>query len=194
MDITIKTREIALNDRLRGYVEKKVQRLNRYLPNIVEARVELAMEPTRSAQQRHSAQITLFASNGRILRAEERDADIYAAFDAVMDTIERQIERYKGKHWLQVRPRRRGEMRAMAEAEALAQLEEAAAEEEEDFPPQIKRVKRFEMVPMDEWEAIEQMELLGHDFFVFYNVNTNSVNVLYRRREGGYGLIIPELA
>ncbi len=193
MDITIKTREIALNDRLRGYVEKKVQRLNRYLPNIVEARVELAMEPTRSAQQRHSAQITLFASNGRILRAEERDADIYAAFDAVMDTIERQIERYKGKHWLQVRPRRRGEMRAMAEAEALAQLEEAAAEEE-DFPPQIKRVKRFEMVPMDEWEAIEQMELLGHDFFVFYNVNTNSVNVLYRRREGGYGLIIPELA
>ncbi len=193
MDITIKTREIALNDRLRGYVEKKVQRLNRYLPNIVEARVELAMEPTRSAQQRHSAQITLFASNGRILRAEEKDADIYAAFDAVMDTIERQIERYKGKHWLQVRPRRRGEMRAMAEAEALAQLEEAAAEEE-DFPPQIKRVKRFEMVPMDEWEAIEQMELLGHDFFVFYNVNTNSVNVLYRRREGGYGLIIPELA
>ncbi len=150
MNVTIKTREIALNDRLRSYVEKKVQRLNRYLPNILEARVELSMEPTRSAKQRHSAQITLFASNGRILRAEERDADIYAAFDAVMDTIERQIERYKGKHWLQVRPRRRGERRALAEAEALAQLEEAEAAEE-DFPPQIKRVKRFEMVPMDEW-------------------------------------------
>ncbi len=193
MNVTIKTREIALNDRLRAYVEKKVQRLNRYLPNIVEARVELAMEPTRNAQQRHSAQITLFASNGRILRAEERDADIYAAFDAVMDTIERQIERYKGKHWLQVRPRRRGMSRAEAEAQAIAQLE-AETEAEEEFPPQIKRVKRFEMVPMDEWEAIEQMELLGHDFFVFYNVNTDSVNVLYRRRDGGYGLIIPELA
>ncbi len=193
MNVTIKTREIALNDRLRSYVEKKVQRLNRYLPNIVEARVELSMEPTRSAKQRHGAQITLFASNGRILRAEERDADIYAAFDAVMDTIERQIERYKGKHWLQVRPRRRGMSRAEAEAAALAQLEEET-EAEEEFPPQIKRVKRFEMVPMDEWEAIEQMELLGHDFFVFYNVNTDSVNVLYRRRDGGYGLIIPELA
>ncbi len=192
MEITIKTREIELNDRLRQYVEKKVQRLQRYLPNIVEARVELAMEPTRSAQQRHSAQITLFASNGRILRAEERDADIYAAFDAVMDTIERQIERYKGKHWLQYRPRQRGRARAQAEAEAMAALE-AAAEAEEEFPPQIRRIKRFEMVPMDEWEAIEQMELLGHDFFVFYNVNTDSINVLYRRRDGGYGLIIPEL-
>lgn len=192
MEITIKTREIELNDRLRQYVEKKVQRLNRYLPNIVEARVELAMEPTRSAQQRHSAQITLFASNGRILRAEERDADIYAAFDAVMDTIERQIERYKGKHWLQRRPRQRGRQRVLQEEAALEALE-AATEAEEEFPPEIKRVKRFEMVPMDEWEAIEQMELLGHDFFVFYNVNTDSINVLYRRRDGGYGLIIPEM-
>ncbi len=192
MNVTIKTRELELNERLRQYVEKKVQRLNRYLPNIVEARVELAMEPTRSAQQRHTAQITLFASNGRILRAEERDADIYAAFDAVMDTIERQIERYKGKYWLQYRPRQRGRQRVQAEEAALAALE-AAVEAEEEFPPQIKRIKRFEMVPMDEWEAIEQMELLGHDFFVFYNVNTDSINVLYRRRDGGYGLIIPEL-
>ncbi len=193
MDITIKTRDIELNERLRRYVEKKVPRLDRYLPNIVEARVELAKEPTRSAEQRHAAQITLFTSNGRILRAEERNADIYAAFDAVMDTIERQIERYKGKHWLQVRPRRRGEARAQAEAEALAELEREA-EAEEELPPQIRRVKHFEMVPMDEWEAIEQMELLGHDFFVFYNVSTDSVNVLYRRRDGGYGLLIPELA
>jgi len=192
MNITIKTRELELNERLRQYVEKKVQRLNRYLPNIVEARVELAMEPTRSAQQRHTAQITLFASNGRILRAEERNADIYAAFDAVMDIIERQIERYKGKYWLQHRPRQRGRQRVQAEEAALAALE-AAVEAEEEFPPQIKRIKRFEMVPMDEWEAIEQMELLGHDFFVFYNINTDSINVLYRRRDGGYGLIIPEL-
>lgn len=192
MEITIKTREIPQNERLRQYVEKKVQRLNRYLPNLVEARVELSMEPTRSAQQRHSAQITLFASNGRILRAEERDADIYAAFDAVMDTIERQIERYKGKYWQQVRPRRE-ERRARMEEAALLQMEEAEVAADE-FPPEIRRVKRFEMVPMDEWEAIEQMELLGHDFFVFYNVNTDSVNVLYRRRDGGYGLIIPELA
>lgn len=192
MEVTIKTREIELNDRLRQYVEKKVQRLSRYLSNIVEARVELAMEPTRNAQQRHSAQITLFVSNGRILRAEERDADIYAAFDAVMDTIERQIERYKGKHWLQRRPRQRGRQRVLEEQAAMEALE-AQVEAEEAFPPEIKRVKRFEMVPMDEWEAIEQMELLGHDFFVFYNVNTDSINVLYRRRDGGYGLIIPEL-
>lgn len=192
MEIIIKTREIPQNERLRQYVEKKVQRLSRYLSNIVEARVELSMEPTRSAQQRHAAQITLYASNGRILRAEERDADIYAAFDAVLDTIERQIERYKGKYWRQVRPRRQTRQAAQEEA-ALVQMEEAAAAADE-FPPEIRRVKRFEMVPMDEWEAIEQMELLGHDFFVFYNVNTDSVNVLYRRRGGGYGLIIPELA
>ncbi len=192
MDITIRTRDIPQSERLREYVEKKVQRLARYLPNLVEARVELIMEPTRSATQRHSAQITLYTSNGRILRAEERDADIYAAFDTVLDTIERQIERFKGKYWQNVRPRRQ-ERRAQLEEVALRQVEEAATAADE-FPPQIRRVKRFEMVPMDEWEAIEQMELLGHDFFVFYNVNTDSVNVLYRRRDGGYGLIIPELA
>ncbi len=192
MEITIKTRDVPLTEQLRQYVEKKVQRLNRYLPNIVEARVELIKEPTRSAQQRHSAQITLFASNGRILRAEERDADLRAAFDSVMDIIERQIERYKGKYWRQVRSRKE-EQRARLEAAAQARMEEAAIAADE-FPPEIRRVKRFEMVPMDEWEAIEQMELLGHDFFVFYNVNTDSVNVLYRRRDGGYGLIIPELA
>lgn len=192
MEITIKTREVPLTEQLRQYVEKKVQRLNRYLPNIVEARVELIKEPTRSAQQRHSVQITLFASNGRILRAEERDADLRAAFDSVMDIIERQIERYKGKYWRQVRSRKE-EQRARMEAVAQARMEEAVIAADE-FPPEIRRVKRFEMVPMDEWEAIEQMELLGHDFFVFYNVNTDSVNVLYRRRDGGYGLIIPELA
>jgi putative sigma-54 modulation protein len=98
--------------------------------------------------------------------------------------MQRQVDRFKGKRWSK---RAGGETAA---AIPVAPAEEEAAEE----PPAISRVKRFAMTPMDEEEAIQQMELLGHDFYVFFNVNQGQINVLYRRRTGKYGLIQPELA
>ncbi len=118
-----------------------------------------------------------------MLRAEEASADMFASIDAVMDKMHRQIDHYKGKRW----SKRSAADSGPAVGEATE--EEAAAEE----PSRISRVKRFAMVPMDEEEAVNQMELLGHDFYVFFNVNQSQLNVVYRRRSGDYGLIQPEV-
>jgi putative sigma-54 modulation protein len=180
MPLIIQGKNIEITDWLRQYVEKKTGRLDRYLSNIQETRVELSIEKTKSAQARQVAQITV-RSNGIILRAEEKSHDIFASIDAVTDKMYRQIARFKG---------RRRDKRGHTNEEPLP-LEIEEIEEEE--APRIVRVKRFTMIPMDPDEAIEQMELLGHDFFVFYNPETESVNVVYRRADGNYGLLQPEL-
>lgn len=183
MELTITGKNLEINDTIRKYVEKKIGRLDRYLPNILDGRVELTVdEGARAASDRQIAQVTL-RTKKVILRAEEASADIFASIDAVFEKMQRQVDRYKGKRWA-----KRGE------ALEAAALPEAAEEEVEEEPVSVARVKRFRMVPMDEEEAIEQMELLGHDFYVFFNVNQNQINVIYRRRNGEYGLIQPELA
>jgi putative sigma-54 modulation protein len=177
MQVIIKAKNIEVTEWLREYVETKIGKLDRYLPSISEARVELSTEKVKSAQDSQVAQITL-RSNGTILRAEERTDDIFASIDAVLDKIHRQIARYKGKR------RARGR-RARGEPLPIEELEEEAH--------RIVRVKQFSMVPMAQDEAIEQMELLGHDFFVFFNSEVEGINVLYRRKDGDYGLLQPEL-
>ncbi len=181
MQLIIQGKNIEMTDRLHEYVEKKVSRLSRYLPTITEARVELATESARSMEHRQVAQLTL-RIKGKILRAEERTDDIFASIDAMLNKMHRQIARYKGKS--------RDKLRGGEESLPDEFYEE---EEEEEVPPRIVRIKRFDTAAMDEEEAVEQMELLGHDFFVFYNINDQEVNVLYRRRDGNYGLIQPVL-
>lgn len=185
MQLSITGKNIEINDNLRQYVEKKIGRLDRFLPNIIDGRVELTVaEGARAAEDRQIAQVTLRTKNA-ILRAEEASADIFASVDAVFEKMQRQVDRVKYKRWA-----RRGEG-----SEAEVPLAEAVEEEEaEDARKGVTRVKQFQMVPMDEEEAIEQMELLGHNFYVFFNVNLNQINVIYRRRGGDYGLIQPELA
>jgi len=179
--VDIFTKDMDLTEEIREYIQKKTDRLYRYLNNIDETRVDLSHAKTaREASNRFVAQITL-RGRGFILRAEERAEDIRAALDLVLDKIERQVDRYKGK-------RNRGRTGAVPITEIT---EEAPTEQPE---PLIARRKKFTLVPMDELEAIEQMNLLGHeDFFIFYNADTNSINVLYKRRDGSYGIIEPEL-
>lgn len=188
MQLSIAGKNLEITDSLRKYVDKKIGRLDRYLPSIHEARVELSVQNTRAAKDSQVAQVTL-RTKQTVLRAEESSADMFASIDAVFDKMQRQIDRFKGKRW----PKRA----AAAGDEALptgAGVTIAAEEEPGEGGPTISRVKRFAMVPMDEEEAVEQMELLGHDFYVFYNVNQSQINVVYRRRSGDYGLIQPELA
>lgn len=182
--VEITGRNMEVTDRINDYVTKKVAKLDRYLPGIDEAHVDLAyVKSARSAADRQVAQITVRGS-GFILRSEERADDIYQALDTALDKMQRRIERYKGK-----RNRGRGDGKSAAEVVPLAE-----AEEEETKEPVIARRKHFLLTPMDESEAIEQMQLLGHeDFFVFYNAATNTVNILYHRRDGTYGLIEPEI-
>ncbi|HAF61073.1 MAG TPA: ribosome-associated translation inhibitor RaiA [Anaerolineaceae bacterium] len=177
-------KNMTLTEDLENYVNKKTKRLKRYLKSIDEIRVDLSYAKTaREAENRFIAQVTL-RGKGFILRAEERSEEIHAAIDMVMDKIQRQIERYKGKKYLK-RP----------EGSEILEMESAAQDEEmEANIGIIARRKTFTLIPMDELEAIEQMTLLGHeDFFIFYNANTNKINVLYKRRDGTYGLIEPEI-
>ena len=177
------TRNMRLTDNVREYVEKKASKLERHLQEIEEVRVELShIKSARSAQDRQVAQITVHGK-GFILRTEERAEDIHAAFDAALDKMQRQVDRYKGKHY-----RGRGDGRSAADVVE----EELPMDDTGELLPLIGRRKKFIVLPMTEDEAVEQMRLLGHDnFFVFFNAEQNSIQVLYRRRNGTYGLIEP---
>ncbi len=173
MNIIITGKNMEISDLLRNYVEKKANRLSRYLPRASEVRVELRTEGTKDVQHSQVAEITLRAK-GTILRSEERSADIFASVDTALDKMYRRVMRYKTKRYKRGRE------------------EKAPTLEAEEASPRIVRTKRFPIRPMDEEEAVEQMELLGHDFFLFYNVASGQINLLYRRRDGNYGLIEPE--
>jgi putative sigma-54 modulation protein len=176
-------RNMRLTDNVREYVEKKAAKLERYLQEIDEIRVELShIKSARSALDRQVAQITVHGK-GFILRSEERADDIHAAFDVALEKVQRQIDRYKGKHY-----HGRGDGRSAAEVVE----EDLPVDETGELLPLIARRKKFIVLPMNEDEAVEQMRLLGHDnFFIFFNAEQNSIQVLYRRRNGTYGLIEP---
>jgi putative sigma-54 modulation protein len=185
--VNVLVRNMELTDRLKEYVSRKAARLDRYLDAIESVQVDLAyVKSARSTADRQVAQMTV-RGKGILLRAQERSDDIFASFDAVLDKVERQAERFKGKHW-----RNRGDGRPASE---VAPDEPPEAAEAGLSDRAVVRRKVFPLSPMDENEALQQMELLGHEeFFVFLNAQTNQVNVLYRRRDGGYGLIEPETA
>lgn len=178
-EVNIFSRNLDIDDEFKDQIELKVSGLSRYLDDILEARIDLAMTNARNIEEREVVQITV-QGKGFILRAEERSADIASALNLAVDTLQKRIRRFKGKRsqrWKQT-----------------AGAEEFIPEEEEDWEdtPVIARRKQFSLRPMDEWEAIDQMELLGHtNFFVFYNAQTEAINVLYRRHDGSLGLIQP---
>lgn len=184
-ELDIQARNMEVTDRINDYIEKKASKLDKFLPAIDETRVELSYEKSaRSAADRHIAQITVRGKN-LLLRSEERADDIFAAFDSALDKIQRQIDRYKGKRY-----RGRGDGRSAAEVVPMPELEEDV----DEFDEVVVRRKKFALVPMNEAEAIEQMQLLGHDnFFIFFDADANRIKVLYRRRNGTYGLIEPEV-
>ena len=184
LEVEIFGRNIDVTERLEDYVQKKVGKLDRYLNSIEETRVDLAyVKSARNAADRQVAQITV-RGKGYILRSEERADDIFGALDQALAKMQRRIERYKGKRY-----RGRGDGRSAADFTA-PDFEDEPADE-----IAIVRRKRFTVTPMDEAEAIEQMNLLGHeDFFIFINAETNAINVLYRRRDGQLGIIEPVLS
>ena len=181
MQPIITGKNMDVSEALKDYVQKKLGKFDRYLPDIAETRVELSVEKVKSNQDRQVVQVTV-RSNSTILRAEERSADMLAAVDAVRDKLQRQIVRFKERT-----------VRMRARAQAAAEAEPFLPPEEEEAAPRIVRTKVFAVEPMGADEAIEQMELLGHDFFIFYNPDTGSMNVVYRRKDANYGLLQPEL-
>ena len=184
VEVEVMARNLEIADNLRDYVTKKASNLGRYLNEIEHVRVDLTyIKSARSAADRQVAQITI-RGRGYILRAEERSDDVFTALDSAVDKLQRQMERFKGK-----RQKGRGDGKSASEV-----IPVVAEEEGEEDQSLIVRRKKFTLTPMDEIEALEQMKLLSHeDFFVFFNSVTNSVNVLYLRRDGLYGLIETEI-
>ena len=179
MELQITGKNIKLAPAVRQYIERKLGKLDRHLPNMRESKVEISEEKTRSPQQRFVVQVTL-DSNGVLLRGEERGEDVFAAVDKVTAVMDRQIEHYRGKRY------DKGKSSSFARDKLV---EEAETPQRRN----VVKVKRFAVKPMSVAEAVDQMELLGHDFFLFFNGDTEELNLLYRRKNGNYGLIEPEL-
>jgi putative sigma-54 modulation protein len=189
MELTVKSRGGKVTERQRQHIDEKLRKLERYMDGITSATVELQTEQQRSAEV-HRVQVTLTGARGVYLRAEEEASDLYAAVDAVEEVLERQIKRYKDKYWRRGR-NGRGD-RPLDEGAAMAEPAPATAPMAGQPERIVIRTKQFSLRPMFVDDAIEQMELLGHSFFVFQDAETQSTSVLYRRRDGNYGLIVPE--
>jgi putative sigma-54 modulation protein len=178
MQITITTRNLENTEALKRYAEEKIARLQKFVDQITSVHIVLSVE-----KHRQIAEVTLHVRDHTI-RGEESSADLYSAIDLVADKVERQILRYKEKV---VDHSGRGIGR-------LRSREELAATEAESFMedgPSIVKTKSFAIKPLSPDEAAVHMDLLSHNFFVFRNAQTQEVNVLYRRRDGDYGLIEP---
>ena len=198
MNISIHGDGIKISEALDSYTRSKVDKLDRYLPNISQVGVELSIIRTHRGADVAIAQITVQHARGAILRAEEkmnienRDT-IRFAINKAVDKLHRQIDRFKSKRKSKnqkVRDRYRATVAELdlAEDVPVYALNEA---EEPDATSEIHRRKQIEMMPMNEEEAIEQLELLDHNFYMFMNAESDQVNVLYRRESGGYGILLP---
>ncbi|HHV38895.1 MAG TPA: ribosome-associated translation inhibitor RaiA [Tepidimicrobium sp.] len=175
MKLSFTGRNIEVTEALKNITTKKLGRLEKYFQKELEGSVNFSVEKNREI-----IEITINLP-GTLLRAEESSDDMYASIDKAVDVLEGQIRKYKTK--LQ---------RRYQNGETIRFENIPSLEEKDDDGPEIVRIKRFDMKPMDEEEAILQMELLGHNFFLFMNAETDSLGVLYKRRDGNYGLIEPE--
>jgi putative sigma-54 modulation protein len=180
MRLQVKGKNLDVPPAIREYAETKLAKLDRHLHENAQVEVELSMERNPSIAAAHVAEATVW-TKGPVVRARESSSDMKASIDLLVGKLERQVKRAREK-------RRRNPIRLRRSAPSEAQFSEPTSEE-----PRIVRVKQFALKPMPPEEALLQLELLGHDFFVFQNADSGDVNVLYRRRDGNYGLIEPQV-
>ena len=181
MRLEVKGRNVEVNDSLRRYAEEKLDRLERQLPEATQVEVELTLETNPSIADDHVAEVTVW-TKGSTLRVREASAAFESSIDLLSDKLERQVKRYREK-----RSRRETGRRANG-----ALRDEEPSFSGEQLEAMIVKSKQFELQPLTPDEAAVEMELIGHDFFVFLNAQTGLTNVVYRRRAGHYGLIEPQ--
>lgn len=173
MNVIVNGRHLHVTSGLKDYAGEKIRKFERYFPNITEAVVTLSVE-----KYRHKAEAMLNA-DGFLIQAEAVTEDIFSAIDEVSEKLEKQIKKYKEK----LVSHRKGEGKKQIQPPSKTTTETGAI---------IKR-KRFDLKPMEPDEAVMQMELLDKDFYVFTNISSNDINVVYRRKDGNFGLIEPEI-
>ena len=199
VDITIHGDGIRVSEALDHFTRTRVDKLDRYLPNIAHVGVEIAIIRTHRGADIAIAQITVQHARGAILRAEERmDIEnrdtIRFAITKAVDKLHRQIDRFKSKRKSKNQKVREKYRATVAELDIAEDVPEYAVSDSDEAaaPAEILRRKQVELIPMNEDEAIEQLELLDHNFYMFMNPDSTEVNVLYRRDSGGYGILVPQ--
>jgi putative sigma-54 modulation protein len=181
MELQILARnDISVSPAIQEYAVSRIGKMARYLPSIDSGKMEISRDGNRQPEHRYVVQVTL-DSNGVVIRAQEKADDVRTAIDRVADALTNRVSRYKGKRF----EKGKGTVRTMEPA--------PASEPEESTPPRVVKTKQFTLKPMPVDEATEQMELLGHDFFLFVNADNGKANLIYRRKDGGYGLIEPTM-
>lgn len=178
MRFEIRGKNIELTEALKEYTTKRLSKLEKYIDDVKEAQVALSI-----GAEGHKVEVTI-PLNGVILRGEEATSDMYTSIDLVEEKLEKQIEKYKTRLY---RSNRGAGLKKAFNEEAEKEIGQKGHADK--F--KIVRSKRFALKPMDEEEAIMQMNLLGHTFFVFHNAGSEEVNVVYKRKDGNYGLIEP---
>jgi len=178
MQIIVKGKNLEVTEALRGYALEKVSRVEKYLDRIMKTEIEMSVERNPKIQDNQVVEVTIF-SGGPIIRAKESAVDMYQAIDLVTSKLERQARRVKTKMFDRSHHARN------------PFKESSTNEREEEAEPVIVKTKSFPLKPMTPEEACLQMDFLGHDFFVFINAETEETNVVYRRKDGDFGLIEP---
>ncbi|MDD4985381.1 MAG: ribosome-associated translation inhibitor RaiA [Dehalococcoidales bacterium] len=179
MELMITAKNMEISPEVRSYIERKLGKIEHYLPDAAELKVEIFEEKTKSPQQHFVVQV-MVNGRGTNLRSEERAADLFTAINRVVAVTNRQITHHKGKR--DDRRKVGPPVRNRPDVEG----------ETEQLPAGVVKVKRFAVETMPVEEAIYQMEALGHDFFLFLNDGTGKINLLYRRKDNNYGIIEPE--
>jgi putative sigma-54 modulation protein len=193
MQLQVSGRNLDITEPIREYAERKLARIERHLTEDTRVDLELAIERNRSISANQHAELTVW-TKGPVLRAHEYAEDMYAAIDLAVDKLDRQVRRYRERrrHW---RPHHQArDMEALlplSAADEAASAEQANGAEQELPIPTIVKTKRFNMKPMHPDEAALQLELVGHEFYVFLNAESDAVAVIYRRRDGNLGVIEP---
>ena len=184
VNLTVKGRNLVLTDAIHKYAEEKMGRLGKYLTDGSRCEVELWTEKNPSIADNQVVEATIY-TKGPVIRAREASPDVFTSIDLVLAKLERQVKKYRGK----LVARSQGAHKEAFVTEGFTSLEETEEAEEEASSPRIVKVKQFMVKPMAPEEAALQLELIGHDFYVFTNSETQETAVVYRRRDGNYGLI-----
>lgn len=188
MDFQVRGNGVPVTEDLREYVTRRATRLDRLVDRVVDAKLELRALHSRGGPESTAAQITIRAGRD-VIRAEERAAEPIVAIDQAFEKLERQVQRVSGK-----RRNRKAPGTASIRVAPEPALDDADTLDDDESPEvgSLVRTKRFDVKPMDIDEAIEQMELLGHDFFLFHYSAEDIPSVIYRRKDGSVGLLVPK--
>ncbi len=189
MKLVIQGKNIELTDAIREYVHQKVEKAVNHFQNLtteVDVHLSVARNPRISTKQ--AAEVTIYA-NGTVIRAEESSDSLYASIDLVSDKIARQLRKYKEK-----RQDKKTSVPSTTDVVSDSPVSNLIGDRTPELPSEVVRTKYFAMPPMTIEAALEQLQLVGHDFYMFCNAETGEINVIYERNHGGYGVIQPRHA